>query len=443
MNIHATAADLTSAEKIANAVLYEGYILYPYRPSSVKNRQRWTFGGVYPHSYRGETSSQQTQVLISGDDSARLDVHVRFLHLVSRVVKDSNDCPVESLRANKKTYNTWQEAVERGVHSDFIALRELCVEPRRVDFAFHASYETEVLKEDAQVVGSLVRTQFAVQGAVELFAEKVADGLYRVTELIENLTPLDPAAPKTREDASLRAFVSTHSILTGLGGEFVSLMDPPDEYRGFAASCKNNGAYPVLVGEQGTHSMMLSSPIILYDYPQIGAESAGDLFDGTEIDEILSLRILTLTDAEKQELRETDARSAAMLDRTEALSPEAFARLHGTVRNVEPANDWRIPTPGDWNGADLERDRVAIESVQVGGVPLRSGDSVRIRPKRSADVMDLLLDGRAATIESIEQDYEERIYLALTVNDDPGRDFGTERFIAHRFFYSIEEVEPL
>ena len=77
---------------------------------------------------------------------------------------------------------------------------------------------------------------------------------------------------------------------------------------------------------------MLSSPIILYDYPAIAPESPGDLFDGTEIDEILTLRVLTMTDQEKEEARSTDARAGRLLDRAELLAPEQFAKLHGVFR---------------------------------------------------------------------------------------------------------------
>jgi hydrogenase maturation protease len=82
---------------------------------------------------------------------------------------------------------------------------------------------------------------------------------------------------------------------------------------------------------------MLSSPIILYDYPQIAPESAGDLFEGTEIDEILALRILTLTEAEKHEMRQGDERARQILERTEALPEEQFLKLHGVLRGMRPA----------------------------------------------------------------------------------------------------------
>ena len=94
-------------------------------------------------------------------------------------------------------------------------------------------------------------------------------------------------------------------------GEFVSLLEPPPEFQEAAAACSNVGTWPVLAGEPGQRDTVLSSPIILYDYPQIAPESPGDLFDGTEIDEILSLRILTLTDEEKSAMRRSRRARAA------------------------------------------------------------------------------------------------------------------------------------
>jgi hydrogenase maturation protease len=93
------------------------------------------------------------------------------------------------------------------------------------------------------------------------------------------------------------------------------------------------------VGEEGERDAMLSSPIILYDYPQIAPESPGNLFDGTEIDEILALRILTLTDDEKREMQHADARSRQILERTEALPAEHFMKLHGVLRGLRPASE--------------------------------------------------------------------------------------------------------
>src|SRR5207302_2378145 len=133
--------------------------------------------------------------------------------------------------------------------------------------------------------------------------------------------------------------VSTHTLLGVRTGEFISLLDPPEVCREAAAACRNIGTWPVLVGEEGDRDTMLSSPIILYDYPQVAPESPGDLFDGTEIDEILTLRILTLTDDEKQEMRDSDDRARLILERTEATPLEHFQKLHGALRQLRPSEE--------------------------------------------------------------------------------------------------------
>jgi hypothetical protein len=138
----------------------------------------------------------------------------------------------------------------------------------------------------------------------------------------------------TPPDGLERSFISTHTILSLDDGEFISSLEPPDEFTDQAAACRNVGTWPVLVGEDGTHDAMLSSPIILYDYPKIAPESAGSLFDGTEIDEILTLRIMTLTDQEKLEMASTDERAREILERTDSMPPEQFMKLHGVLRSV-------------------------------------------------------------------------------------------------------------
>ncbi len=87
--------------------------------------------------------------------------------------------------------------------------------------------------------------------------------------------------------------------------------------------------------------------------------------------------------------------------------------------------------------------RPALESVNVRGVELAKGSRVLLRPRAGGDVMDLALKGKVAFVEAIEQDYEDKVYLAVTLEDDPGRDLGLDRILGHRFFFSPEEVEPL
>ena len=219
---------------------------------------------------------------------------------------------------------------------DEITLGELVSRPRNKAFTFPGGRRSEPVRgESGEVVGVLVRAQEVVDGEVNLSAVEVSDGLYRLTLRVANRTPMGGG---TRDDALLRALVSTHSVLGVRDGEFVSLLEPPDRWRVAAAACRNVGTWPVLVGAGGQTETMLSSPIILYDYSQIAPESPGDLFDSTEIDEILTLRTMTLTDEEKRAARATDPRAAELLDRLDHLPPEMLERMHGAIRYLNPAD---------------------------------------------------------------------------------------------------------
>lgn len=328
--------NLARVEQIAKAVLYEGYMLYPYRPSSVKNQQRWNFGVLYPQSYSelqdgNEAFSMRTECLVCGTGETTLEVRLRFLHLRIRSTRQS--CP----DASKRLPDEWQEAVERDVNAQEYVLERLCRETVTHEFSFPSQTDISCVRADKESE-NVVRRQLAVEGAIETSAKKLLDTLFKLTIWVRNLTPLEsPAA--SRDQALLQSLVSTHTILGVRDGEFMSLLDPPAEFQAFAGECRNVGAWPVLVGEPGQRDTLLASPIILYDYPQIAPESAGDLFDGTEIDEILSLRIMTLTDDEKREIRQSDERARQILERTEAMPAEQFMKLHGAVRGLRPLKD--------------------------------------------------------------------------------------------------------
>jgi hypothetical protein len=443
-------------KRIVDALLYEGYILYPYRPTSAKNRQRWTFGGVYPRIYchatgGAEPSCIQTQCLLEGGDNTQVAVRVRFLH---PLVRDVGELPealtewpqthepefkrVPSLTLGDTLWHSWQEATEREVALRDYRLEDLLRQSVSLPFVFQGWRESVPLKDDANRFGGvLVRTQATVQGRVELSAESVGWGIHRLTVRIENDTQMDPSSVTDREHASLYSLASTHTILDADSGQFVSLIDPPPELAGATAACVNLGAYPVLVGAPGARDTLLASPIILYDYPQLAPESAGDLYDGTEIDEILSLNILAMTDAEKREMAAADPRAAALLARTEALGAEDFIRLHGTFRDRRPAETDHDDSPdAPPLGPHLAYDR-------DNGAPLKVGEHVRLHPRSGGDIMDLVLDGKTAVIEAIERDFEDRLHVAVALDDDPGREWGLQRMPGHRFFFSPEEIESV
>ncbi|MEF3366650.1 hypothetical protein V3H18_08905 [Methylocystis sp. 9N] len=444
---------LDRIKDVANAVLYEGYILYPYRPSSIKNRQRWTFGGVFPIAFdrQGDASHMETQVLVRGGGRAAVDAHVRFLQIVKREVgclaSPARALPtdgepaltlVHSLNVDGRELLPWEEAIEREISLRGLGLDDLTSQTSVMPFRFEAARELEpICARDGAVVGALIRTSHAIEGLIETKARKLASDLWKLTIRIENITPLSNEILTDRAAAQLRAFASTHSILTVRDGAFVSLLEPPDDLRADVAQCQNAGTFPVLVGGED-NSAMLSSPIILYDNPAIAPESAGELFDGTEIDEILTLRILAMTDAEKREMSSVDARARALLERTHALTAEDMARLHGVMRNGPSATDVHDPLS---ETKAVEKPRLV--SLLESGLNLSVGARVRLHPKSGGDILDMALEDKVAIVEAIERDFEDRVHVAVTLLDDPGRDLGAAGYPGHRFFFSRDEIEPL
>ncbi len=351
---------MDTVKKIADAVLYEGYILWPYRKSARKNQQRWTFGGVYPRAYseaRGGDDPwlMQTQCLVEGDENSTVEVKVRFLHVTERRVASRSGVGrggfetrpygvgetqrlefVDELRVGGELYLPWDEATEREIAVGRFALSELET-PMRVGIDIPAGSTEEPLAEPGgEVAGAVVRGWRALCGTVEVEAEPLREGVFKVTVAITNTTPWEG---EDRESTLRKTFASTHTALEVEGGEFVSMTDPPEEFREFAEGCENLKTWPVLVGEEGKRNMMLSSPIILSDYPQIAPESPGDMFDGGEIDQLLILNILTLTDEEKEEMRASDPKAREILERCESLSPEELMSLHGAIREFKMARD--------------------------------------------------------------------------------------------------------
>ena len=350
--------NLATVDQIAKAVLYEGYMLYPYRPSSVKNQQRWNFGVLCPRSYSeaqngSDAWTMQTECLVEGSSLTGLEVRVRFLQLVTRSVGElkmptsellpdekPDFRPVERLAVSGRVYQPWQEAVEREVTLPLCNIEALIHAPLRQSFTFPASDGFECLREgEGPITGVVIRQQSTLRGMLKIRSERVGDDLFKVRVSVRNRTPFAGAQHASRENALLSSLVSAHTILGVQKGKFVSLLAPPEQMSELAASCKNVGTWPVLVGEEGQCDTVLSSPIILYDYPQIAPESAGDLFDGTEIDEILSLRIMTLTDDEKREMSQSDERARQMLERTETMPVEQFMKLHGVLRGLRPLKE--------------------------------------------------------------------------------------------------------
>jgi hypothetical protein len=324
--------------QIADAVLYEGYILWPYRRSALKNQERWTFGGVYPRAHSegrdDDPWTMRTECLLQTEDRARIEVRVRFLHIVERRIARSTAAGpqfVDELEVDGTRHLAWQEAREREVAARDLGPPDL-LGGRTLPIEIAPDEEHEAVADSSGwIAGEIVRSWQGLHGAVRVGAEPLDPGLLRLRVTIENETPWTGGE---RSEALERTFCSTHTTLRVADGSFVSLTDPPEELREHAEGCRNEGTWPVLVGEPGDAHTLLSSPIILEDYPRVAPESPGDLFDGGEIDQLLTLNILSLTEEEKREMRDTDPRAREILERTERLSEQELMALHGAIREI-------------------------------------------------------------------------------------------------------------
>ena len=370
---------MKTVDAVARAALYEGDPLYPYRADSIKNRQRWTTDGLLPPAYCekhiDEASALRVECLVEGNVETALDVDVRFLQVVEGTDPER------------------QHALERRLPLPCETLREILVNPLAMRAIFDGEAGTR-------------RIEAIVHAAVT----PVAEGTFKVHVDVANSTSLDEPPPD-RDAAMASALAASHVVLHVEGGAFVSLFDPPKRLLDESRNCLNAGVWPVLVGDEGDRDTMLASPIILYDHPRIAPASPGDLFDATEIDELLTLRILALADEEKRAMASAGVRTRTLLERTERVTPDNLRAPHGR----------------------LER------TASPRATTLQVGDRVRVKPCRTADVMDLALVGKLATIEAIERDLENRVQVAVTIDDDPGRDLA--RLPGHRFLFAPEDLE--
>jgi hypothetical protein len=442
-------------DQIAEAVLYEGYILYPYRPSSKKNQHRFTFGRVYPEAFSitekgAEPCVMQAECLArvaEGASDGVVEVCVRFLHQMTREIgvlrAPMAELPasrepvlriVPELRVDGKLFQTWQQATEREIVAKPVSMR--IRERRDFPFSFPPSRVTEPIRNvDKKIAAFIVLRQETLEGAIEIATEALDSRIVKITARVKNLTPIPVGDLRTHDQVLARSFLSTHLILRASGGEFLSLTDPPQDDAKAASSCQNIGVWPVLVGNEQARecNTMLASPIILCDYPQLAPESPGDFCDGTEIDEMLALRIKTMTDQEKSEMRGVDDFARRILERTEGLPDPQLLQMHGVMRGVETSG----------LGRDFFNPNTRLTAVPVRGVFVKAGDRVRIQPKGRADAMDMILKDKTAVVEAVEQDAEGRVHFALVLEEDPGRDLGMMRQPGHRFFYTADELEPL
>ncbi|MTE16698.1 hypothetical protein [Nocardia aurantiaca] len=428
------------ARAVADAVLYEGYLLYPYHANTRKNQSRWQFGVLGPEGAAaagvGEDSELGAQFLVEAAPTATLRLTVRFLQLQRRAVEDAAGRTVPELRAGARVWTGWDEAVEQEIDSGPMPLSDNTF---RIDV--DGGVETEdIAADDGAPLGRLVRTRRPQTGSVVTVVESV--GRYqRISVTVRNLG--FPAADK--DDALTRSFLGAHVLAELRDGVFLSLLDPPAEAAAAAAACTRHRCFPVLAGPAGTDDLLLISPIILYDHPRIAEQSEGPLFDSTEIDEILTLRVLTLTDDEKDQARATDPRAAELIDRCEAMTPEQMRGLHGLLRDAEPGPARVVPaldpeTPW-WDPLADNAVNPDSDAVVISGTPVARGSRVRLRPARRADAQDLFYAGRTARVASVHQDVDGHLHLAVVVEDDPAAEL--HEWYGRYLYFAPDEVEPL
>jgi hypothetical protein len=420
---------------VADAVLYEGYLLYPYRASSAKNRSRWQFGVLGPPGAAragvGEEPAMTMQCLVDVHrPDATVTVDLRFLRLQTRQVErrepDGRYVPVSELTVAGRSILTWDEAVE---HQESLApLRLYAGTTANVPVDLCAGRDVEPLDGDA---GRVVRRRRPITGAVRVRAEE-DDGLLRLSVTVRN----ERGGADGDPDMAIRSsLIGAHVVLKADGAEFVSLLEPPAHAEAAAGRCRQDRCWPVLAGPEGTTDLLLGAPIILYDHPQVAEQSAGALFDSTEIDEILTLRVMTMTDAEKAEARATDPRARELIDRCDAMSPAELQRLHGILRDPHSED---VPW---WDPAADAAASPATDEVVINGVRVARDSVVRVHPSRRADAQDLFFAGQLARVTAVLGDVDGGVHVALVLLDDPAADLHDE---AGRYFYfAPDELEPV
>jgi hypothetical protein len=436
-------ADWGRARAIADAVLYEGYLLYPYRANSSKNQTRWQFGVLGPAGAAdagiGEDDTLSTQVVVEPRGNTTVSIVVRFLQLQHRgVEKDTGDGgfePVDVLASSTQSWLRWDEAVEREVAlGPFDLDSEL---PQKLPLEIPAGTDVEAVEG-----GRLVRTRRALHAELEITSER-EDGFVRLTMTLRNTAT--PASDK--DDAIAVSLIGTHLVSEIINGDFVSLLEPPASADSVVARCRHHRCFPVLAGPTGDHALMLVSPIILYDHPEIAEQSEGALYDSTEIDEILTLRVMTMTDDEKAAARATDPLAAQIIDRCDSMSPEALLNLHGVLRNPHAVDDApglipEIPEGVDWWDPLADNAvQPGIDAVLVNGVPVSRGSRVRLHPSRRADAQDLFFADKIAKVTSVHETVDGDQHVGVVLEDDPASDL--HEWYGRYLYFAPDEVEPL
>jgi hydrogenase maturation protease len=446
---------LDSVAAVADAVLFEGYLLYPYRASAQKNRLRWQFGVLTPDTDRAEPSRNRTECLFEPTGvPGELHVRLRFLQLQARSPRTPDGTPIAELVVDGVRHLRFEEGIPRQVDA-VLAVADLLGGEVTVPVRVPAGATTEELRDGTgALVGFVERECWAVEARIVATLTDLP-GPYLVHRLRLDVTNDGSCAPGApREEVLRTSLIAAHTVVAARPGSFLSPVDPPEWAKVATKELVNSRTWPVLAGPEDRSDLLLSSPIILADHPQLAPESTVDLFDGLENDEILTLRTLVLTDAEKAEARATDPRAAGIIDAVDAMPPEILERLHGAIRSMRPgAGPSEVPVIGADSPAEQRPPRLPwwdpghddtvdpdTDSVLVGGVEVVRGSRVLLRPGPGTDAQDRFLDGLRATVQAVVHDVDGGVHVAVSVDGDPA----AEMQLAHgRFrYFRPQEIEP-
>ena len=446
---------LAEARSVADAVLYEGYLLYPYRATSAKNQLRWQFGVLGPeHAAEdglGEDPRLATQCVLHAPADApdpEVTISLRFLQLQQRTVEQARPTDPDSyevsdaLLVDGRLLYSWEEAVEQEITLPRRRVTDLLNETQPVTVAGGRDVEP-VARTDGEPATRIVRTRWPLAAEVVIGGTRLGD-FVRLSIEVRNRA--DRA--RSREEALRTSLLGAHLLLEATGGGFVSLLEPPELARPAVANCRQHRCWPVLAGAVGATDVVLVSPIILYDYPEVAPESAGALFDSTEIDEILTLRVLTMTEEEKAQARATDPRAREVIDRCENMTPEELQRLHGVLRDpYAPTAPITPPTwfdTGDqpwWDPAVDSQVQPEVDAVVIGGVPVAKDSLVRLHPSRRADAQDLFFADQVARVTAVLSDVDGSVHVAVVLADDPAAEL--HDWYGRYLYFAPDELEPL
>ncbi|MGJ7905181.1 hypothetical protein ACOQFL_01730 [Actinopolyspora sp. H202] len=480
------------ARAVADAVLYEGYLLYPYTADSPKNQVRWQFGVLMPPSHAddsiGEYTDLRTECVLEAPEDARVHVRLRFLRIQQRSVESLDEHGqyrrVTSLPVDDRVIEEFDEAVEQE-HDLLARVGDLLAGGCELAVRDDSARSTEEIRDrDGELRGRIVRELRPLRGRLRVDAERLAGpyGGLRLRVGVANTSEWR-AEDADRQRALRHAFVATHLLLGLDQGALLSSMDPPEWAAAAVAECENVRCWPVLLGPGDRSAAVLAAPIILYDDPRVAPESPQQLHDATEIDEILTLRTMALTEQEKQRARQTDERARGIIDGVDNMPPEMLERLHGTLRYLresvperESSRDEGVPQEGSHQsslppdlpappgspGAGISGEAAGPfpepgtpwwdpgadaavspenDSVEVDGQSVSNGSKVTLLPGSGSDAQDMFLTGRVATVRAVYFDVDGGSHLAVTLDDDPGAEIqgANGRF---RYF-GTEEVRPL